>query len=84
MNYFVVTFYFTSKIITLLFLSKHFISAQYHQSLLIFANTGKKLEEVIATPLRERLHTHKVFTKDKCFYLNYHKFSIESYVVDVY
>ena len=35
-------------------------------------------------PLRERLGTHKVFTKDQCFYLNYHKFSIKSYVVDVY
>ena len=34
--------------------------------------------------LCERLHTHKVFTKDQCFYLNYHKFSIKSYVVDVY
>ena len=35
-------------------------------------------------PLRERLHTHKVFTNDQCFYLNYHKFSIKSYVVDVH
>ena len=35
-------------------------------------------------PLRERLHTHKVFTKDQSFYLNYHKFSIKSYVLDVY
>ena len=34
--------------------------------------------------LRERLHTHKVFTKDQFFYLNYHKFSIKSYVLDVY
>ena len=34
--------------------------------------------------LRERLHTHKVFTKDQCFYLNYHNFSIKSYVLDVY
>ena len=25
-------------------------------------------------PLRERLRTHKVFTKDQCFYLNYRKF----------
>ena len=31
--------------------------------------------------LRERLCTHKVFTKDQCFY---HKFSIKSYVLDVY
>ena len=35
-------------------------------------------------PLRERLRTHKVFTKDQCFYLNYHKFSIKSYVLGVY
>ena len=34
--------------------------------------------------LRERLRTHKVFTKDHCLYLNYHKFSIKSYVLDVY
>ena len=35
--------------------------------------------------LRERLRTHKVFTKKKQpFYLNYHKFSIKSYVLDVY
>ena len=34
--------------------------------------------------LRERLRTLKVFTKDQCFYLNYHKFSIKSYVLDVY
>ena len=34
--------------------------------------------------LRERLRTYKVFTKDQCFYLNYLKFSIESYVLDVY
>ena len=33
--------------------------------------------------LRERLRTHKFFTKDQCFYLNYHKFSIKSYVLDV-
>ena len=32
--------------------------------------------------LRERLRTHKFFTKDQCFYLNYHKFSIKSYVLD--
>ena len=35
-------------------------------------------------PLRERLRTQKVFQKDPCFYLNYHKFSIKSYVLDVY
>ena len=34
--------------------------------------------------LRERLRTHKVYTKDQYFYLNYHEFSIKSYVLDVY
>ena len=34
--------------------------------------------------LCERLRTHKVFQKDQCFNLNYHKFSIKSYVLDVY
>ena len=38
----------------------------------------------VGTALRERLRTHKVFAKDQCFYLNYHKFSIKSYVLDVY
>ena len=33
--------------------------------------------------LRERLRTHKDFTKYQCFYLNYHKFSIK-HVLDVY
>ena len=37
-----------------------------------------------AIPLRDCLRTHKVFTKDQCFYLNYHVFSIKSYVVGVY
>ena len=36
------------------------------------------------TTLRERLCTHKMFTKDQCFYLNNLKFSIKSYVLDVY
>ena len=36
------------------------------------------------TSLRERLRTYKVFTKDQWFNLNYHKFSIKSYVLDVY
>ena len=35
-------------------------------------------------PLPEHLRTHKVFIKGQCFYLNYHKFSIKSYVLDVY
>ena len=34
--------------------------------------------------LRERLRTNSVFTIDQSFYLNYHKFSIKSYVLDVY
>ena len=34
--------------------------------------------------LLERLRTHKVLTKDQCFYLNYYKFSVKSYVLDVY
>ena len=38
----------------------------------------------IKQSLRESLRTHKFFTKDKCFYLNYHKFSIKSCVLDVY
>ena len=42
------------------------------------------LQDHCSSALREHLHTHKVFTKDQCFYLNYHKFSIKSYVVDVY
>ena len=33
---------------------------------------------------RERLCTHKVFKKDQCFYFNYRKFFIKSYVLDVY
>ena len=39
---------------------------------------------LLLTSFRERLRTHKVFTIDQCFYLNYHKFSIKSYVLDVY
>ena len=38
----------------------------------------------ISFSLRERLRTHKVFKKDQWFYLNYYKFSIKSYVLDVY
>ena len=34
--------------------------------------------------LPESFRTHKVVTKDQSFYLNYHKFSIKSYVLDVY
>ena len=42
------------------------------------------LSRVDNDPLRERLRTHKVFTKDQCFYLYHQKFSIKSYVLDVY
>ena len=54
---------------------------------------GKSDSMIIAednTSLRERLRTHKVFTKDKIvhvvgfFFLDYHKFSIKSFVLDVY
>ena len=40
-------------------------------------------EDKLSISLRERLRTHKFFTKDQCFYLNYHKFFIKSYVLDV-
>ena len=43
-----------------------------------------KKERKISGILRERLRTHKVYTEDQCFYLNYHKISVKSYVVDVY
>ena len=46
----------------------------------VFERSGKN----IFWSLRERLRTHNVFTKDQYFYLNYHKFSIKSYVLDVY
>ena len=42
------------------------------------------LPNLLLTTSRERLRTHKVFTKDPSFYLNYHKFSIKPYVLDVY
>ena len=42
------------------------------------------IDRLFAVPLRERLRTHKVFTKTQCFYHDYHKFSIKSYVFDVY
>ena len=34
--------------------------------------------------LQERLRTHKLSQKTSVFSLNYHKFSIKSYVLDVY
>ena len=39
---------------------------------------------VNAISLRGRLRTHKVFTKDRCFYHNYRYCSIKSYDLDVY
>ena len=45
--------------------------------------TPSNLNTAVKHILRERLHTHKIFTKDQCFYLNYHGFSIKSYVLDV-
>ena len=57
-------------------------------NLCIYANNKGAVEPMhlssLISTLRERLCTHKVFTKDQCFYLNYHKFSITSYVLDVY
>ena len=44
----------------------------------------KKMRYLFCSSLRERLRTHKFFTKYQCFDLNYHKFSIKSYVSDVY
>ena len=41
-------------------------------------------ENKLIDSLREWLRTHKVFTKDKCFHLSYRKFSIKSYVLDVF
>ena len=51
------------------------------------SNTIRAMTEklsLITQPLRERLRYNNVFTKDQCFYLNYHKFSIKLYVLDVY
>ena len=45
------------------------------------------IDRLFAVPLHERLRTHKVFFYKKntqCFHLDYHKFSIKSYVLDVY
>ena len=50
----------------------------------LLANNKDHVKSPHLQSLRERLCTHKVFTKDHCFYLNYHMFSIKSYVVDVY
>ena len=49
----------------------------------ILSQSGEKILSSQIT-LRERLRTHKGFTKDQCFYLNYNNFSIKSYVLGVY
>ena len=51
------------------------------QSLVTVLHTSGQI--MLKCTLRERLRTHKVFTIDQCFYLNYHKFSIKSFVLDV-
>ena len=57
----------------------------FTEALLISANNFGYYEELtVFHPLREHLRTHKAFTKDHCFYLDYHKFSIKFYVLDVY
>ena len=44
----------------------------------------KAIFRFLSVSLRERLRTYIVFTKDQCFDLHFHKFSIKSYVLDVY
>ena len=54
----------------------------------LFDNITVTFFQPIHIALRERLRTHEVFTVDQIVvvisYLNYHQFSIKSYVVDVY
>ena len=73
-------------------------SNEYPQSM--FKSKNKKIMYIPVNPsftiysykcglrgssLHERLRSYKVFfTKDQYFYLDYHKFSIKSYVFDVY
>ena len=52
--------------------------------LLLILSVQIILSSTKVATLRERLRTHKVFKKDQWFKLNYHKFSIKSYVLDVY
>ena len=54
-----------------------------HKRLQLFGNIFIFGIGIPWSTLRECLRTHKVFTKDQCFYLKYHKISIKSYVVDV-
>ena len=49
-----------------------------------YLDKGRVVKFKATQALRERLDTHKIFTKDQCFHLHYHKFSIKSYVLDVY
>ena len=48
----------------------------------LYENVKTKPESAVS--LRESLRTHKVYTKDQCFNLNYYKISVKSYVVAVY
>ena len=50
----------------------------------VLESLSKQISNVLPHSLHERLRTHKVFTKDQCFYLNYHRYSIKSHVLDVY
>ena len=54
-----------------------------YKQIITFLSFGEN-KHLAIDALRERLRTHKVFTKDQWFYFNYHKFSIKSYVLDVY
>ena len=58
-------------------------------TLLILKKRPLTRKEIVRSPnynyndrsLRERLHTHKVFTKTSVFYLDYHKFSINDKII---
>ena len=63
--------------------SKKSVLCQYKNSKYV-AQSALPHGLICALTLRERLRTHKVLIKDQYFYLNYHKFSVKSYVVDVY
>ena len=50
----------------------------------MMVESGFMILSLISKTLHERLRTHKLFTKDQSFYLDCHKLSIKSYVLDVY
>ena len=62
---------------------EHFSSILNPQQINDYENVNFEHEGELHA-LRECLRTHKVFRRDQCFYLNYYKFSIKSYVLDVY